>query len=120
MKIGAFTLAEKIRKIIEDDALYDGRKINRQFWGIRLSQRFAAGNPDFPGRYCSKAGQRKGSESGRISITISDNGKNDGRGVAVETRQLKILVIDDNQDNVIVLKALIQDTFPEASGVDDF
>lgn len=32
----------------------------------------------------------------------------------METRQLKILVIDDNQDNVIVLKALIQDAFPEA------
>ena len=29
-------------------------------------------------------------------------------------RQLKILVIDDNQDNVIVLKALIVDAFPEA------
>ncbi|WP_373481979.1 HD domain-containing phosphohydrolase [Acetobacterium sp.] len=33
----------------------------------------------------------------------------------METRQLKILVIDDNRDNVIVLKALIQDAFPEAS-----
>jgi diguanylate cyclase (GGDEF)-like protein/PAS domain S-box-containing protein len=32
----------------------------------------------------------------------------------VETRQLKILVIDDNRDNVIVLKALIRDAFPEA------
>jgi diguanylate cyclase (GGDEF)-like protein/PAS domain S-box-containing protein len=31
----------------------------------------------------------------------------------VDTRQLKILVIDDNRDNVIVLKALIQDAFPE-------
>lgn len=30
-------------------------------------------------------------------------------------RQLKILVIDDNRDNVIVLKALIGDAFPEAS-----
>lgn len=29
-------------------------------------------------------------------------------------RQLKILVIDDNRDNVIVLKALIRDAFPEA------
>lgn len=33
----------------------------------------------------------------------------------MEKRQLKILVIDDNQDNVIVLKALIHDAFPEAS-----
>ncbi|MDD3307703.1 MAG: diguanylate cyclase, partial [Acetobacterium sp.] len=32
----------------------------------------------------------------------------------METRQLKILVIDDNRDNVIVLKALIRDAFPEA------
>lgn len=32
----------------------------------------------------------------------------------MNTRQLKILVIDDNQDNVIVLKALIVDAFPEA------
>jgi len=32
----------------------------------------------------------------------------------VETRQLKILVIDDNRDNVIVLKALIRDAFPKA------
>ena len=31
----------------------------------------------------------------------------------MDTRQLKILVIDDNRDNVIVLKALIQDAFPE-------
>lgn len=32
----------------------------------------------------------------------------------MDKRQLKILVIDDNQDNVIVLKALIVDAFPEA------
>lgn len=32
----------------------------------------------------------------------------------MEVRQLKILVIDDNRDNVIVLKALIRDAFPEA------
>ncbi|MEO1816008.1 MAG: HD domain-containing phosphohydrolase [Acetobacterium sp.] len=32
----------------------------------------------------------------------------------METRQLKILVIDDNRDNVIVLKAMIHDAFPEA------
>ena len=32
----------------------------------------------------------------------------------MDKRQLKILVIDDNQDNVIVLKALIVDAFPES------
>ncbi|MCG2728742.1 MAG: diguanylate cyclase, partial [Acetobacterium sp.] len=32
----------------------------------------------------------------------------------MDKRQLKILVIDDNRDNVIVLKALIVDAFPEA------
>lgn len=32
----------------------------------------------------------------------------------MDKRQLKILVIDDNQDNVIVLKALIVDVFPES------
>ena len=35
----------------------------------------------------------------------------------MEVRQLKILVIDDNRDNMIVLKALIRDNFPEASVV---
>lgn len=33
----------------------------------------------------------------------------------METRQLKILVIDDNQDNVIVLKAMIRDVFSDAT-----
>ncbi|OXS26264.1 MAG: hypothetical protein BI182_00350 [Acetobacterium sp. MES1] len=33
----------------------------------------------------------------------------------METRQLKILVIDDNPDNVIVLKAMIRDVFSDAT-----
>lgn len=33
----------------------------------------------------------------------------------MENRRLKILAIDDNQDNLITIKALIQESFPDAS-----
>ena len=32
----------------------------------------------------------------------------------MENRQLKLLVIDDNQDNIVMLKAMINDAFPDA------
>ena len=33
----------------------------------------------------------------------------------MENRKIRILAIDDNRDNLVTLKALIQDEFPEAA-----